>query len=440
MRKFACALLVLLIGFGCVLFVGGSVRGETSKSGLLTSDETWTVADSPITLTGPVNVVAGVILTIEPGVTVNLGSYYLLIDGTLNAQGTPENTIIFTSSFTMTEYSTYNYQPLSFSASSASWSPQDQTGSAVENAVLNVASIAIEGCSPKIAGNTFNSPFFIGVNAKSGSHSLIINNVITCGMGSAINAYGDATVTGNTIYGSGWQYGITCGGNAHVSKNLITHCSTGIKSSDSAAVENNAVINSGINGVECASDAVKVLHNYIASNRQAGIAGGGIIQNNYIFNNSVGITSPSPQAVITNNNFVGNTQNSVVLTSADNIDTPNNWWGTTDNQAIDQSIHDNKDDYNLGVVNYEPALTEPNPDAPSSVELAKSVSSTVDPTPIQNDPTPSNDSTNPSLSGLDLTQIVGLAVAALAVACIVIVFIRVRNVKRNPEVPRLSED
>ncbi len=42
-----------------------------------------------------------------------------------------------------------------------------------------------------------------------------------------------------------------------------------------------------------------------------------------------------------------------------------NWWGTTETQTIDQTIHDNKDDFNLGTVNYAPILTAPNPQTPS---------------------------------------------------------------------------
>jgi hypothetical protein len=40
-----------------------------------------------------------------------------------------------------------------------------------------------------------------------------------------------------------------------------------------------------------------------------------------------------------------------------------NWWGTTDVQVINQTIHDYKNDFNLGNVTFEPFLTEANPSA-----------------------------------------------------------------------------
>ena len=42
-----------------------------------------------------------------------------------------------------------------------------------------------------------------------------------------------------------------------------------------------------------------------------------------------------------------------------NIDATNNWWGTTDTGEIDAGIHDAKDDSNLGLVTYQPFLTQP---------------------------------------------------------------------------------
>ena len=46
-----------------------------------------------------------------------------------------------------------------------------------------------------------------------------------------------------------------------------------------------------------------------------------------------------------------------------NVNATYNWWGTTDTQAINQTIHDNKNDFNLGTVEFVPFLTAPNPEA-----------------------------------------------------------------------------
>lgn len=76
-----------------ISFLAGSpsVEANTMVGGQITSNTTWTLAGSPYLLTSDVTVIAGVVLTIEPGVEVLLNSRYhdLIIQGTLVAAGTP---------------------------------------------------------------------------------------------------------------------------------------------------------------------------------------------------------------------------------------------------------------------------------------------------------------------------------------------------------------
>ena len=63
----------------------------------ITEDTTWTKENSPYVLYSPI-VYPGVTLTIEPGVVVKvLTNSNLYIEGTLIANGTPEEEIYFTS-------------------------------------------------------------------------------------------------------------------------------------------------------------------------------------------------------------------------------------------------------------------------------------------------------------------------------------------------------
>jgi len=62
----------------------------------ITADTTWTSANSPYTLTANVEVVAGVTLTVEPGVEVRAGHVGLDVRGTLKAIGTASHPITFT--------------------------------------------------------------------------------------------------------------------------------------------------------------------------------------------------------------------------------------------------------------------------------------------------------------------------------------------------------
>lgn len=61
----------------------------------ITEDTTWTKADSPVEIEY-VHVVDGVTLTIEPGVRVESAHGALTVDGTLRAEGTESEPIVFT--------------------------------------------------------------------------------------------------------------------------------------------------------------------------------------------------------------------------------------------------------------------------------------------------------------------------------------------------------
>ena len=69
----------------------------TSVTGIIATDTTWTQADSPYTLIGNILVNNGATLTIQPGTTVNLGSYYLMVNGTLSVIGDSGNPVTFNS-------------------------------------------------------------------------------------------------------------------------------------------------------------------------------------------------------------------------------------------------------------------------------------------------------------------------------------------------------
>jgi hypothetical protein len=90
----------LLVGLGYV--VNGRVQAKpqlVDVGGTLTTDSTWTAANSPYVLTSTLTIPEGITLTVEPGVTV-LGQSYggIVVEGKIVAIGTPTNPITFTSS------------------------------------------------------------------------------------------------------------------------------------------------------------------------------------------------------------------------------------------------------------------------------------------------------------------------------------------------------
>jgi hypothetical protein len=179
-RVYAAVLAVVL--FACILSVGSASTVSTSVSGLIASDTTWRLASSPYQLTGPVGVARGVTLTIQPGVTVDLVSFGIQVNGTLIAKGTSDQKITF--------YSNSQDVSINLAANSTSWDELTGTGCIIQNAIIN-ANLGIGNTSAKIDSNTLTGQHLL----TSGS-PIISNNIIN----EEIHVLdGTPIITGNTI-------------------------------------------------------------------------------------------------------------------------------------------------------------------------------------------------------------------------------------------------
>jgi hypothetical protein len=382
MRKLFCTLLfAALLVCSSLLFVY-NVNASTQVGGTIASDTTWTLADSPFRLSGAITINNGVTLTIDPGVVVDLYLYAIMVRGTLNAQGTSDNNIVFQTSYPPSF-------PLINFLSAPGWDESTGTGCIIKNAIFSSVAVNINNCSAKISNTYFtNTNSYTAISVFAGS-PIIVNNAFDC-HGVGINTYSGYAVISNNFIKCIGNYGVYASNNAYISDNNITGCSTGVYVTGNSTVTRN-LITSNTYGVRVSASSAKIENNVIASNNY-GINGGGTIRNNTFGNNILGV-DVSLVANITQNNIINSTQNNIrmSMSNTNTVDATYNWWGTTDAEAINKTVQDYKTNPSVGKVNFAPFLNELNTQAPSlqNIFLAPAPTPTPYPTPTLA-PTPTN--------------------------------------------------
>ena len=312
----------------------GTVEAATNITGVIGSDTTWTKVGSPYIFTGPVLVDDGVTLTIEPGVSVNLGSYYIQINGTLRAKGSSIDPIYLNGGRSDPS------EAIVFTQASSNWTELTSSGCLIENAILNLTSIQVEDASPKINNNTFENSYI----SVAGGSLVISNNTFLGSDHSIVLNPANATISGNRIVGGSTAMWIE----------------VGLFEMQSFPVIEGNLIAGNEKGIVLISWADESLESPI-------------IRNNTIADNNYGISfeyiSVGLSPIIMNNNIYNNSNYNIDLSHdgsgvLDPVNATYNWWGTTDTQVINQTMHDFYDDFTLGTVTFVPFLTEANPDAP----------------------------------------------------------------------------
>jgi hypothetical protein len=262
-------LAVLLLSTFSATAILSETQAATDFSGIITTDTTWTKANGPYTLVGPVSVAKGVTLTIEPGAIVNLGDYSIQVNGTLFAVGTVEEPISFLGG---------QIGQIAFMSSSTSWNEHTGSGCIIENSlVTGNTEIAIENAAPRISNSSVNTVISINggsppvennyfwstqtgsgetfressLEVNDGSPKLSNNNFSRVPI--TINN-GTPTISNNIMKGETrdnaegvTRYlgtGIICnGGNPIISDNTIENQNTGIYARD-GLIERNLITNS----------------------------------------------------------------------------------------------------------------------------------------------------------------------------------------------------
>ncbi len=423
MEKKTC-IAVLITTIVLISLISGAVdvngQSGTQVSGILVKDTTWTKAQSPYSLTGPVGVSTGVRLTVEAGTVINCNGFFIAVNGTLNVKGIVSDSVVFNN-----VGGDYPYYGITFTELS-------DPSSVIENSIITPAQYAyytiyINNSYTKLSNNTITGTIdiekgssLIDNNKISGSISAhgspqVVNNNIISTISGIQNQGDDATIiSNNVITGAGQGYGIG-GGHATVSGNIISNFETGI-SKVYGTIQRNLV-------TAC----------YFGIDAEAS----GRIQNNTITNNVEGIFFGAWNPAIEYNNLQNNTHNLYLNAYANgNITAPNNWWGTTDPQAIKQTIHDNREGFDVFTAAYEPVLTEPNAQAPPipswpSESPSPSPTLTVSPTASESEsptssPIPAGTSPPPQVTLQPIPAwfyaiIVGLLTVIVVLLCVIIV-------------------
>jgi parallel beta-helix repeat protein len=445
-NRWQTALIVVALLFLTLVFIVHfeAVEAATTVNGVMYADTTWTKAGSPYDLTGPVGVSKGATLTIEPGVTVNLGVHYIQVNGTLHAVGRDNEQININSDGQTPE-------GIVFTKTSTVWNEQTGSGCVIENAILSSVNVQISG-SPKIAKNSLGgvsiddgSPTISrniiggGILQRSGpgiGPSIISNNVIisdnTITNGIDIDSINSKfTISNNIISASGYvikifgapalisnntltglkDIGIYFSGSEgqiSITHNTISGCTTAIYGSGwkyDFAIEGNVIFGNRRDGLNIEQGNASIQENAIFNNRGAGIrlqsgAYSYVIRKNTITNNSVGIDLSTAKSVTAYNNIYSNRQWNLNLSISSDIIAANNWWGATDTQAISQTIYDYKNDFSLGDVVFVPFLTAPNPEAPPIPNIITPTSSpgTTSSPSFTPPPSPTSSTQNPTFS------------------------------------------
>jgi hypothetical protein len=294
---FALLLLMLMSMF---LMNGPIVRANTEVGGPITADTTWTAANSPYIVTTSIDVQQGVVLTIEPGVTVKFDSETRLqVNGELIARGTKDDLIIFTSNQADPLPGDWGYIEFTDTAVTTA---VDAEGNYLDGSILQY-------CVVEYAGYDTNSA--IEVRSLLVDHCTVKNNKAR-----GVYAEGSATdpswITNNVVENNTVTEWLECGGgiyaeNSIVSGNTVSNNSAtggglgtyggGICVVNSSTVSNNIVyanvVPYGEGGGIYASEST-VINNTVSANSVTGddgdgggiFASGSVVEGNLISNNS----------------------------------------------------------------------------------------------------------------------------------------------------------
>ena len=245
-----------------VLYSGSIAEVFGPQSGVWTSDYSYHVI-------GDISVSEGETLTIEPGVLIKfMDDYSFNIYGTLLAEGTEADSIIFTSG--------------QVSCNPEDWGSIWYEASSNDNSIISYARIEYANfgiycisSSPTIRNNTINNNDYTGVWCKDSSSPTISYNTIS---NNDYGIYCDITsfspiISNNTIFNNN-TYGIYCyTSSPTICNNTISNNDYGICCGTSSfpTISNNTIFNNDNSGIFCSYSSSPTINNNTICNNSRGI-------------------------------------------------------------------------------------------------------------------------------------------------------------------------
>lgn len=324
----------------CLLVLALSCAGhsQTTISGGITSNTTWTPSGNPYVVTGNTTVFEGVTLNIDPGVIIKFDSGTgLELRGTLNAIGTATDSIVFTSNAS--------------SPSQGSWTGITVKGTSEPLGVGD--QITMEYCKGEYA-NYF-------VNLDIAYHGPYIFNHCLFKNNNQVNYDGGlpSTLFDNCRFENNQLALAACQFESRVSNSSFIRNVNGvdrISKVDSCFFSENTGIALAPGGstVGCTIDNnnIGVSSYFNAVNHE--------FIDNVLKNNDIGIeihTYFNGSVTFTGNTICDNTTNNVELLHFNNADLSGNCWCSTDSTDIRSTIYDGYMNTAYGLVNFMPFAT-----------------------------------------------------------------------------------
>jgi VCBS repeat-containing protein len=309
------------------------VYSQTNISGAISSNTTWSLANSPYVVTGNTVVFENYTLTIEPGVVVKFeDNVQLRIQGKIIAIGNDSNNIVFTSNNTNPQRGSWNeiniefkgtftldYVKMEYANNALNYN--HVTSSSIKNSIFqfNNNAIRVESGNPQWAVFIEATKFINNDKGIANYHDEV--NLKNCEFkNNRIGAELTESNVDSCLFEGNTEKGIAC---------YLT------------TIKNSTIISNNI-GLE---------QSFTSDSFKSHVTG------NTVKNNVIGIkilNFGTYDVIVSNNTISNNSTYNVENTSSRGANFSNNCWSTEDVNEIENTILHGIDNINLGLVTFTP--------------------------------------------------------------------------------------